>query len=66
MDFHQLFKWNASNIRLISFVFVLNGESAKKVKIDYVGFTIPELFVVGYGLDYDGEGRNLGAVYQLA
>lgn len=29
------------------------------VKIDYVGFEIPDLFVVGYGLDYDNKYRNL-------
>lgn len=33
--------------------------------IDYVGFTIPNMFVVGYGLDYDGLGRNLKEIYQL-
>lgn len=33
--------------------------------VDYVGFSIPNKFVVGYGLDYDGLGRNYGAIYQL-
>lgn len=30
-----------------------------KIDIDYLGFSIPDYFVVGYGLDYDEKGRNL-------
>lgn len=37
----------------------------KKIPVDYVGFEIPNDFVVGYGLDYDGYGRNLPSVYSL-
>ncbi|RYY19233.1 MAG: hypoxanthine phosphoribosyltransferase [Chitinophagaceae bacterium] len=33
--------------------------------IDYLGFTIPDKFVVGYGLDYDGLGRNIPEIYKL-
>jgi hypoxanthine phosphoribosyltransferase len=33
------------------------------VDIDYVGFTIPDEFVLGYGLDYEEEYRNLPAIY---
>lgn len=33
---------------------------------NYVGFEIPNAFVVGYGLDYNEKGRNLDAVYQIA
>lgn len=33
--------------------------------LDHVGFDIPNKFVVGYGLDYDGLGRNLKEIYQL-
>ena len=35
------------------------------LQLDYVGFNIPNKFVVGYGLDYDGLGRNLKEIYQL-
>ena len=31
----------------------------------YVGFDIPNAFVVGYGLDYNEKGRNLDALYQI-
>jgi hypoxanthine phosphoribosyltransferase len=35
------------------------------VAVDYVGFTIPNVFVVGYGFDYDGLYRNLPYVAAL-
>ena len=37
----------------------------KDIKIDYIGIRIPNKFIVGYGLDYDGLGRNLPEIYQL-
>lgn len=41
-------------------------ESIKKeVKLQYIGFEIPSDFVVGYGLDFDGFGRNLPEIYKL-
>jgi hypoxanthine phosphoribosyltransferase len=36
------------------------------LKLDYVGFNVPNKFLLGYGLDYDGLGRNLSEIYQLA
>lgn len=36
-----------------------------ELKIDYIGFSIPNKFVVGYGLDYDGLGRNIKEILQL-
>lgn len=35
------------------------------IKIDYVAMSIPNEFIVGYGLDYDGYGRNLRDVYVI-
>ncbi len=35
------------------------------IKINYCGFEIPNLFVVGYGLDYSGLGRHLNTIYQV-
>ncbi len=37
----------------------------KEVKLDYVGFEIPNEFVLGYGLDYNGYARNLPEIYTL-
>lgn len=37
----------------------------KEVQIDYVGLEIPNDFIVGYGLDYNGCGRNLIDIYSV-
>ena len=37
----------------------------KALHIDYVGIQIPDKFIVGYGLDYNGLGRNYPDIYQL-
>lgn len=37
----------------------------KSIKIDYVGIEIPNDFIVGFGLDYDGFGRNLPDIYKI-
>jgi len=41
------------------------GIYRKNIRIDYTGFEIPNDFVAGYGLDYNGFGRNLTSVYSL-
>ena len=35
------------------------------ITIDYLGFSVPNKFLLGYGLDYDGLGRNIKEIYQL-
>ncbi|WP_082703909.1 adenylate kinase [Lutibacter profundi] len=37
----------------------------KDLPVDYIGISIPNKFIVGYGLDYNGIGRNLSDIYQL-
>lgn len=59
-----LTKKEVKQIKIASFL--LKPEAYKKsTKIDYVGMEIPNDFVVGYGLDYDGLGRNMKNIYVL-
>ena len=54
----------ASEIRIATMLYK-PAAYKKDIPLDYVGFEIPNDFVVGYGLDYDGYGRNLPSVYTL-
>jgi len=56
---------NPAEIRIATFLFKPQA-LLSDLKFDYVAFEIPNDFVVGYGLDYDGYGRNFGQVYTLA
>lgn len=58
----------AQNVKHLKFATLFFKPDAykKDIKIDYIGIRIPNKFIVGYGLDYDGLGRNLPDVYQLA
>jgi hypoxanthine phosphoribosyltransferase len=58
----QLADQGAASVKLVT---LLSKPDARKVALeaDYTGFVIPDKFVVGYGLDYDGLGRNLPAIY---
>jgi hypoxanthine phosphoribosyltransferase len=65
-ELKRLFKEkNVKHFKIVTLFF--KPEAYKKdIKIDYVGVRIPNKFIVGYGLDYDGLGRNLTEVYKLA
>ncbi len=60
-------KMNLMNPASVSVVTLLHKKEATKynLQIDYTGFNIPNLFVVGYGLDFAQEGRNLSQIYIL-
>jgi hypoxanthine phosphoribosyltransferase len=60
----QLWHQQPASLKIVA---LLHKPSATvfPLKVDYTGFEIPDKFVVGYGLDYNGLGRNTGAIYQL-
>ena len=61
---HLFSNTNVKNFKIASLFFkseVYKGEYT----IDYFGMKIPNKFIVGYGLDYNEQGRNLRGVYQL-
>ncbi len=60
----QLDGFQPASIKIVTLLF--KPESFKKdVKLDYVGFTIPNDFIVGYGLDYNGYGRGYSDIYTV-
>lgn len=61
---HELQKLKPADIRVSTFLFKPDAYK-KNIKIDYIGKEIPNDFIIGYGLDYDGLGRNLPDIYTL-
>ncbi len=57
---------NPSSLKIASLLVKPDAIQYPDLKIDYVGISIPNKFVVGYGLDYNGYGRQLDAIYQVA
>jgi hypoxanthine phosphoribosyltransferase len=66
MDYtlEKLRKLGASDVRIATLLFKPEA-FRKNYPIDYVGIVIPNEFIVGYGLDYDGHGRNLPDIYKI-
>jgi hypoxanthine-guanine phosphoribosyltransferase len=60
-----LIKKNVKQVKITAALFKPEAYT-KQYKIDYAGIKIGNEFVVGYGLDYDGQGRNLKEIYVLA
>lgn len=60
----QLFHQHPASLKICA---LLHKPSATQfpITIDYCGFSIPDNFVVGYGLDYDGLGRNIKEIYKV-
>lgn len=61
---NQLHGLNPNDIKICSLL-VKPDKYDGEIAIDYAGFEIPDDFVIGYGLDYDGLGRNLKQIYTV-
>jgi hypoxanthine phosphoribosyltransferase len=61
---HQLEAQRPASLKVASLLFKPDAFLGSR-KPDYHLFDIPNAFVVGYGLDFDGLGRNLNDIYQL-
>ena len=60
----ELVMRKAAEIKIVTAFFKPDAYKSK-IAINYTGFEIPNDFVVGYGLAYDGYGRNLSSIYKL-
>ncbi len=60
----QLSKLNPLEVKIATMLLKPDALQ-KKVQLDYIGMEIPNDFIVGYGLDYDGFGRNLIDIYSV-
>lgn len=57
-----VWQYEPESVKIMTLLF--KPEAFKEnMEIDYVGFEIENKFVVGYGLDYDGFGRNMNQIY---
>lgn len=54
-----------ASVRIATFLTKPDALQVPDLKADYIGFEIPNRFVLGYGLDYDGYGRNTRDLYVL-
>jgi hypoxanthine phosphoribosyltransferase len=60
----DLNKYNPADVKIACFCQKPDAFQ-KSFKIDYLGMVIPNDFIVGYGLDYDGYGRNFPDIYKI-
>jgi len=64
-EIHRIFKNENVKSLKIATLFYKPQAYKKDYKLHYVGIEIPNKFIVGYGLDYDGLGRDIPEVYQI-
>ena len=64
-EIYNIFKDKKVKQLKIATLFFKPDVFKKELPIDYIGKSIPDKFIVGYGLDYNGLGRNYPSIYQL-
>ncbi len=64
-EVHRIFKNENVKSLKIATLFYKPEAYKKDFKLHYIGIEIPNKFIVGYGLDYDGLGRDIPEVYQI-
>jgi len=64
-EIYEIFRDKQVKKLMIATLFFKPDVFRKELHIDYIGKSIEDKFIVGYGLDYDGLGRNLPDIYQL-
>jgi len=60
----QLKGFEPAEIRIAT-LFMKPANFNQKLKVNYIGLEIPDDFIIGYGLDYNGYGRNLLNIYKI-
>ena len=61
---NQLSGYKPASMRIVALL-LKSGSYRQDIKIDYVGFEVPNDFIVGFGLDYEGYGRNYKDIYKV-
>ncbi len=61
----ELLQRQPASVKIATFLSKPEALVYPDIQVHYTGFSIPNKFVVGYGLDYDGMGRNLPDLYVL-
>ena len=61
---NQLSGYKPASLKIVTLL-LKAGSYNRNITIDYAGLNIPDVFIVGYGLDYEGYGRKYTNIYKL-
>jgi len=61
---NQISGYKPASVKIVTLL-LKSAAYKKNIQLDYIGFKIPDDFVVGYGLDYEGFGRNYKDIYKI-